>query len=375
MTTIAFIADVHVGNHRLFGGEMRSGINDRCRLVLDVLHRALSAAEPSIAVILGDLLDVPKPSPQILGATMEVIAPSEALLVLGNHEVTSFDDNDHALYPFHTGHAILDDPHTTFENGVVVPYRETSMEWITKGYAAAIARWAIDNQTHALYVPQWLGIHAGIADVDTPDFMSGIPALELVKFAKKEGVRVFAGDWHDPKVWGAHDRLFRQPRVIQCGALCPTGFDNPGMDYGRVWFYDLDKDEVRYEVIPGPRFLSYTWEEISTSDRLLKDLDKWDVGLAEAPGYTIFVKIKAKPDDVREAMDMAKMLREWPYVGGVRVEPDAEVVRRKARSAAAAARSGATLKESLREYMKYLDVPDGVSRKDVGRRVRKYLGI
>ncbi len=372
MTTIAFLSDVHVGNHKGFGGETRSGINDRCRLVLDVLHSAMSTAASAGAspVILGDLFDVPKPSPQVLGAVMDVLRPAEDVnLLLGNHEVTSLDRNDHALYPFHAGteHRVYDSPSVAWDCGVLIPYREVSLDWIRKGFDAALVEWSDSETPPEAYGAKWVGVHAGIADVDTPDFMAGIPAQELVKFAKKERVRVFAGDWHDPKVWGATDRLFRQPRVIQCGALCPTGFDNPGMDYGRVWFYDLDTDEVRYEVIPGPRFLSMTYEEASDAEELLAKYPDTE--------YTFFFKIKVQPDDTHRAMLFAKELRKLDRVGGVRVEPDAEVVRRKARSAAAAARSGTTLKESLKQYLKYLDVPDGVSRKDVGRRVRKYLGL
>ncbi len=374
MTKIAFLSDVHVGNHKGFGGEIRSGINERCRLVLDVLHRAMSTAydvNSAHPVILGDLFDVPKPSPQVLGAVMHVLKPAEDIdLLLGNHEITSLDPNDHAMYPFHTGteHRVYDTPRVSWDRGVLIPYREASLDWIQKGFDAALVQWAGPDKVPVDYGAKWVGIHAGIADVDTPDFMSGIPALELVKFAKEEGVRVFAGDWHDPKTWGSN-------RVIQCGALCPTGFDNPGMDYGRVWFFDLKKDKVWYEVIPGPRFLSYTYTEICDPATFLAEMDKWHVGTLDGAGYTIFIKIKAKPDEIADAMEMARGLKDFPYVGGVRVEPDAEVVRRKARSAAAAARSGTTLKESLKQYLKYLDVPDGVSRKDVGRRVRKYLGI
>lgn len=371
MSVVAFLSDVHVGNHRGFGGEMHSGVNDRCRLVLDTLHRALSVAEAvavDAVVILGDLLDSPKPTPQVLGATMATLIPAgSAALLLGNHEITSFDANDHALFPFES-HDVYDVPEIHFAGGVLIPHREATIEWIRAGFDAALVdAHHSDSELHI----KWVGIHAGISDVDTPDFLEGIPATDLLKFAEKEQVRVFAGDWHNSQTWGGSLQNEKRRSVVQCGALCPTGFDNPGLDYGYVWFYDTKDDFVWNEIIPGPRFFSHDFEKLD-----LKKLKRALRTVAEdTEGYTFFIKLRAKPDQLSDAMSCARKMRAWKNVGGVRVEPDGEALHRKARSAAAAARSGETLEESLQEYLRFLDIPKGVSRKRVGERVRRYLGI
>ena len=42
---------------------------------------------------------------------------------------------------------------------------------------------------------------------------------------------------------------------MQCGAFVPTGWDNPGLDYGFVTLYDTDTGSVAIQSVPGPRFV------------------------------------------------------------------------------------------------------------------------
>src|SRR5260370_428206 len=101
---IGFCADCHIANHRQFGGQLVSGLNERCRLCLDVLANALKrAGECGCAdvVILGDLFDSDRPSPQEVAAVQYVIYRSNirVSMLVGNHDKTSEAPGDHALAP------------------------------------------------------------------------------------------------------------------------------------------------------------------------------------------------------------------------------------------------------------------------------------
>ena len=89
MTRIAFVGDVHVGNHKKFSGEMKKGINERCENVLYALSSAVNKAKAEKAetlVILGDLFDNPRPSPQMIMRVQEIIEQIPTIILAGNHD-------------------------------------------------------------------------------------------------------------------------------------------------------------------------------------------------------------------------------------------------------------------------------------------------
>ena len=58
-------------------------------------------------------------------------------------------------------------------------------------------------------------------------------------------------------MWGADDRV-----IMQGGALCSTGFDNPGLHgYGTLAFWDTDEHRLSWQEMPGPRFCVARSEE------------------------------------------------------------------------------------------------------------------
>jgi hypothetical protein len=75
------------------------------------------------------------------------------------------------------------------------------------------------------------------------------------------------GDWHQRRLWMDGKRRGDAPSspvrigadaehvILQGGALCPTGFDNPGLrGYGTLAFWDQDAHQLSWQEIPGPRF-------------------------------------------------------------------------------------------------------------------------
>lgn len=109
MSLIAFIADVHIGNHKRFGGPLIGGLNKRCRLVLECLELALDAAVAQGAKtvgVAGDFFDVAYPSPPVIAATMGKIqqfaGPRQQQwfdIAIGNHDRRSMTPYDHACAP------------------------------------------------------------------------------------------------------------------------------------------------------------------------------------------------------------------------------------------------------------------------------------
>ena len=66
--SVAFVADVHLWNHRRCGGPVKAGINRRGAQTLNALHYAADLAAGMGAAALfvaGDLFDAVNPPPQL----------------------------------------------------------------------------------------------------------------------------------------------------------------------------------------------------------------------------------------------------------------------------------------------------------------------
>ena len=101
---VAAIADVHLGNHRVFAGHRRAGLNDRARAILAVLGQAIVTAhadEAEILAIAGDLFDTSRPPPAHIAAVQETLAllGNKCHVLCGNHDQTSSSPGDNAVAP------------------------------------------------------------------------------------------------------------------------------------------------------------------------------------------------------------------------------------------------------------------------------------
>lgn len=90
------LGDTHIGNLKAFGGPIREGLNERCRLTLRTLDRCLAGAVQrgvKDVVQLGDLFDNARPSPAVVDATIRVLMrhPLRYWILAGNHDRASFD--------------------------------------------------------------------------------------------------------------------------------------------------------------------------------------------------------------------------------------------------------------------------------------------
>src|SRR5258706_539249 len=106
MAKTAVIADLHLGNHKYLGKDLRNGLNQRARWILSALSGAIQLAKDqkcASIVIAGDLFDTSSPSPALIAAVMDAIrirnsAQPHVDLLLGNHDMHSGEEN--ALMPF-----------------------------------------------------------------------------------------------------------------------------------------------------------------------------------------------------------------------------------------------------------------------------------
>jgi hypothetical protein len=254
-TTVAYLADIHIGNHVRFTGTVESGVNGRCREILDALRKALAFAEREGAeavVVCGDVFDTDRPSPQVLAAAMNVIGATRlpVILLKGNHDTHTEDTGDHSLATMHhlPSVAVLDSPAYMEDMDIMaVPFSVQQVGRVTE-YLRAVCSKGTGSTV--------LAGHFGISHKDTPWFLAGsansAPDKDLVSICKDYGyASVVAGDWHVP--YQSADR-FTGTVLCQVGALCPVDF-NDGESSGGVVLVENGVPTRRLS-IPGPRFIT-----------------------------------------------------------------------------------------------------------------------
>lgn len=288
--SIAFIADAHIGNHVQFGGTKTNGINARCGAVLNSLAKlAQHCAAESIQhlFIAGDLFDVVAPSPQVVTETMYTLKKythTHVYILPGNHDRASNARGDYALGPlaFLPNVTVVDDSQLYQVLSVrgLRKYQVITVPYLTGSTAELLP---VELQNMRLHPndadERVLVIHAGIIDEHTPVWLrkshDAITASVLFDLMERYNIDwCFAGNWHTSRTWARNRRS-----IVQCGAFVPTGFDNPGMDYGYVrHFAEHIEHTVLCDEIDGPRFLSidcdtrctYSAEDINASNVFLK---------------------------------------------------------------------------------------------------------
>lgn len=383
---LAFLTDVHVANHRKFGGEVKAGINERANQCLWTLHRACEvvAKEDCDALfILGDLFDGTRPEPQIIAAVGDALSEAccTTYALRGNHEMVSAESGDHSLGPLALGDQVrvIDETTVVREEGwpaevICVPYLTANFSERLPGILKnACAQGDRKEGSPPASPTRLLALHAGISDEKTEAWLRGahdsIEASALCDAMRDNAVDVaLAGHWHQHRAWefaAAVGDEVAVRRVVQVGALCPTGFNNPGASgYGVVAFWDSAKPSaIRYVEVAGPRFLIVPQDEAVGTDRVVERLSK--------EGCKVFVKLQPAEEDVPKAQAWAARLKH--DLAGVEVEPDQQDAEVAARAAASVARSADTLAEALTAFVKEMPLPEGVDRAAVLTAARSYL--
>lgn len=273
----AIVADVHVGNHQVLGGSYFSGINRRCRLVLDTLHDAIGVALDEGCenfIVAGDLFDTVRPTPQIMAAVFDIFRDFDGYIyaVLGNHSFVSEADGDHALGPLGSlpRCGVCDSPFCLDDYIGMIPYRPgPAIDWLPSAFKEAF------SQCESIKKSRIVVTHLGLRDEEIckqrPWLQSVDDAVSvdfLASLCRDHNVScVYAGNWHNERYFertlpGKGGKGTKAIEMIQIGALCPTGWNNPGLGgYGGLEIWEPGKKRQRIE-IPGPRFIDFVPDKI-----------------------------------------------------------------------------------------------------------------
>lgn len=380
MSRIAFVADVHLGNHKRHGGEVTRSMNVRCRQTVAVLREAVRMAVDcgcTAFAVVGDLFDIAHPEAPLLGAAAQVFVEEgcgyddgvQAVLVKGNHEKVSEADGDDALAALaYVEHVMVIETPTiqrygaTADNSrsvvIYVPHKSgvKATDWLQEAVdlmRPALARYPEDTRI--------LAAHVGVYDADSPAYLrsarGAVSADWLRKFMQDNDISgAFVGDYHNEAHWHAGPGVIG---IHQCGALVPTGFDNAGMDYGQMLVYDTAASTVTMYRLPGPRFETV---------RSITDAEKF-VAACAAAKCTPYVRLVVPPNELDGATGW--MRERGDVIGEVSVDDTS--VREHAQQAAAVARAQETLDEALTGYVDAIEMPTSVERMVVREKCAAYL--
>lgn len=371
--TLAFIADVHLGNARWRGGVSMSGINRRCAYVLDVLARAVALANERGAsglVVLGDLFDTSRPTPQVITEAIKAFAAAHGRVyaLVGNHDQESGDDGDNALGPlgFAPSLNVVERPTVAWCGSAelwLMPFRNgAASEWLPAALdtLATAAESAAERRSHAL-VARVLCLHLGIADDTTPPWLQGahdaIHVKELVALCKAHGIaQVFCGNWHERRSW-----VLDGVSVQQVGALAPTGFDNPGLQgYGTVAVWRPGR--VDCEELSGPRFV-----KVSTPGgwaSLLSALRAERTGGGNVGAYPP-VFVRREVGDAAELDEATALMREETTLGmlaGGEVIPSTKAAEARTEEAVRVVKRSESLAQAVEGYVAGMGLPEASAR-------------
>lgn len=362
---IRFVADAHIGGHRGFATPTdRPGINSRCALALDLLSQVgAQMAHADTTVILGDLVDTDKPSPQVLAAIMHAMNASEGsfLSLRGNHDSSTGRPGDNALGPLsEAGHLVVEAPRVLVYGDtaiVLLPFHpEPPSDWVPAALAALLPDIEHHSGIHHLII----GSHFGLSDSETPDFLShgALPVDTAFALCSEYNACAWlSGDWHSRKVWERGGVT-----VAQVGALCPTGFDNPGLTgYGSVWTFEDGR--LTWTELPGPRFVKYKGVRAA---------------LDEAPSPTCalrFAQVTVKAGEEDDARELLAAAVGAGTLAGFEVIADRNEALENAGETAAYVATATSFEAALERAVERLNVGAGVDRGEVLRRAKQRVAL
>ena len=359
---ISFVADTHIFNHRQMGGPVVVGINTRCRSTLDALSRAVTRAvnDCEALVILGDLFDGVKPEPQVIAHVQNILAADIPIIVLaGNHDIVSGAPGDNALGPLSECCTVVEHAQLIPCGGadlLCVPFEAgDARSWLPQRVAELVERLPRIGKPQ----PRILATHVGIIDGQTPPFLErsaeAVPLVQLVELCSTWNIdAVFTGHWHK------HRQFSQSPLVVQVGALAPTGWQDAGLEFGKLVRYDPAKRSWLTQTIAGPRFV--TSEE--------------DVKAAHSEGCDVFLRLTTGPEKMNAATATMKRLCNEEFVVDGEVISTKDEAEAAARSAAhAAGVADLSLEEAVTAFVTMMDLKEGLSVDDVVARVKKYLEV
>lgn len=389
---VAIIADVHVGNHRLFGGPNIGGLNERARDTVRVLGAAVQSAWRDGAdkiIIAGDLFDTDTPTPAVIAAVQLAITWSAAwdhkarmVLLNGNHDMTSTAPLHTALAPLQCmrGAIVVCEPcsfHDADQGDVVlVPYQPgPACEWLPEAVEKALTTLSPTltdyNDTSLAGTPRsrLLVLHLGLEHKGTPPWLRGaddsIHIDRLRKICLEHSIsNVVAGNWH-----GAWSENHGGITMRQVGALVPTGFDNPGVEpYGRVVWWTTQEGFTSDTVMKGPRFMKFTD---------IKELTAFETDVRTDPkyGHDFYVHAQLPAHEWWGGKLILDRLSVESLIRGFKTSKQPAEVRARAAQAVGSVADLSSLGAALFDYIAETPLPEGADLARVHQHCRRLLKL
>jgi DNA repair exonuclease SbcCD nuclease subunit len=305
-------------------------------------------------VICGDLFDTSNPSPQLVTEVQRILAQGpKTLALLGNHDMVSDALGDNALGPLNALNNVLVVERPSWEAIgdaaiLTIPFQPgDAREWFIPA-VEAVAETIPDTIKERVLV-----FHLGVIDSRTPEFLAKAHdaiALEVVQdvMQRHNISTAFCGNWHSPAKW---------KRIVQCGALAPTGWDNAGWDYGLVRTLNTETGLISDIPVPGPRFLTAVTQEDA------------EIAKVAASRRRCRLYLSLKGEAATE--DTLNEVRSWGV--DARAVADTGAAREATRAAAVAVKQASTLDEALARYIAAMPLADGLDREQIRSLAAGYL--
>jgi hypothetical protein len=355
------IADLHLANHRMFGGVYTAGLNERARAIARAIRQAADVVgENDSLLVLGDVFDSDTPSPALISAAQQALEGSNVHVIKGNHDMSSTDPGHNACAPL-AGHCVVEEaPHVLLADkagltvGLMVPFATPVRDAILAALAIAKKNASWRAATQRLVFGHW-----GIAAPDDPPYLreahDAIDASDLADLCFMHDVcGVAAGNWHKRRQFG-HARGDKFVSLLQVGSLAPTGFDNPGWEgYGTVASWNAQKKSWQYRELPGPRFLRH----MPTIEEIRSHL-----------GCQVHVRVNGTAE---EQASLKEQLDALPLAGRQTRIASAEKLA-AAKAAAHAAAIASTVELALVGYIEKMTLPTLADRAEVQKLALQFL--
>jgi hypothetical protein len=357
---------------------VEGGLNVRAREIVATLARASQASAKlgcDAFWVLGDLFDNTKPTPQLVRAVAEALLSGRhkqpAHVLLGNHDLVSSADHDHAAASLAMigGIKVFSSPTVLMQDGcqiIVVPYQAgVASNWLM----TALAEKAVGTITG----PRILLSHLGIWDDATPPYLKA--ARDAIGLGQLRWLMdmhnidaTLAGNWHSYKRWPRSGGGGAQPGrdVTIPGTLTPAGFQEQKPELtGQLIVHDTTTGHQTNHHIPGPR-----WVTCNSVAEFVPMYLEVGARAKSNDGWSYYVRIRAKRDVLDRALGLATDAeREYPMLHiAVEVADDAHAEVAKATRRMAAQDPEAALKA----YAESVEIKEPGTKVGLVRRLLDY---
>ena len=375
---VAFVADLHIGNKKKFGGPSENSLNQRCREAIATIDNSVAQAlefDTFTYYMLGDIFDTARPIPPMVALTHDALHPfvrggRPVIALVGNHDKQSSDLEDHALASMKRSNTIDCIAEATLHHisdsaeFVSIPYHEgDAREWLPAELAKLFG--AAGKAGMVKRAPRALCIHLGVYTEKYTAFIGGRSARDAVPVSllgelmeQYDCDACFAGNWHARKVF----KTKTGKPIVQVGSLCPTGWSDKGLTGHGMSSWDPNTNEVQHIEVNGPRFLVLP-RGMEEAKAALKKLEK------HVAHHHLYIRAIAED---REEMVILRDAIE--AMGGTAdIQLDKVLAQAAARTAATVAKSAETRGDALGAYVKAMMVDDEVDKAAVLERCKRYL--